>query len=114
MRDTALANLRREEERLGALRRTYDQKAADFQLLAQRRVVAPLAEEVVATEDRSTQLAVAIETVRIREKEALDAFEKVKLEIETERQRRRYGIEDSRRSLRVLRAGLREHPAGGS
>ncbi|MEA5422771.1 MULTISPECIES: NHLP bacteriocin system secretion protein [unclassified Synechococcus] len=106
VRDTALANLRREEERLGALRRTYDQKAADFQLLAQRRVVAPLAEEVVATEDRSTQLAVAIETVRIREKEALDAFEKVKLEIETERQRRRYGIEDSRRSLRVLRARL--------
>ncbi|MFM7674620.1 MAG: NHLP bacteriocin system secretion protein [Synechococcus sp.] len=106
VRDTALANLRREEERLGGLRRTYEQKVADFRLLAQRRVVAPLAEEVVAAEDRSTQLAVAIETVRIREKEALDAYEKVKLEIETERQRRRYRIEDTRRGIKVLRARL--------
>ncbi|MFY8150336.1 MAG: HlyD family efflux transporter periplasmic adaptor subunit [Prochlorococcaceae cyanobacterium] len=106
VRDTALANLRREEERLVDLRRIYDQKVADFRLLAQRRVVAPLAEEVVATEDRSTQLAVAIEGVRIREQEALDAYEKVKLEIETERQRRRYRIEDTRRGVRVLRARL--------
>jgi HlyD family secretion protein len=81
VRDTSLAKLQSERLRLGRLRRTYNQKVADFRLLARRNVVAPLSEEVVATEDRATQLDVAIENLRIREKEVVDAYEKVKLEI---------------------------------
>ncbi|MFM7652587.1 MAG: NHLP bacteriocin system secretion protein [Vulcanococcus sp.] len=106
VRDTALRKLEREGQRLAGLRRTYNQKVADFRLLARQEVVAPLAEEVVATEDRATQLDVAIENLRIGEKDALDGFEKVKLEIDTEQQRRRYRIDDSRRAINVTRARL--------
>lgn len=106
VRDTALAKLQAEDRRLVVLRRTYDQKVADFRLLAQRQVVAPLAQEVVSTEDRATQLAVAIENLRIREKEVVDAWEKVKLEIDTEQQRRRYRIDDTRRAIKVTRSRI--------
>lgn len=106
VRDTALRQLERERQRLAGLRRTYNQKVADFRLLARQEVVAPLAEEVVATEDRATQLDVAIENLRIGEKDARDGFEKVKLEIDTEQQRRRYRIDDSRRAINVTRARL--------
>ena len=106
VRDTSLAKLQSERLRLGRLRRTYNQKVADFRLLARRDVVAPLSEEVVATEDRATQLDVAIENLRIREKEVVDAFEKVKLEIDTEQQRRQYRIDDTRRQIKVTKARL--------
>jgi HlyD family secretion protein len=106
VRDTSLAKLRAEDRRLASLRRTYDQKVADFRLLARRAVVAPLAQEVVSTEDRATQLAVAIDNLRIREKEVVDAYEKVKLEIDTEQQRRRFRIDDTRRSIKVTRARI--------
>ena len=106
VRDTSLAKLQSERLRLGRLRRTYNQKVADFRLLARRNVVAPLSEEVVATEDRATQLDVAIENLRIREKEVVDAFEKVKLEIDTEQQRRLYRIDDTRRQIKVTKARL--------
>jgi HlyD family secretion protein len=106
VRDTSLAKLQNERLRLGRLRRTYNQKVADFRLLARREVVAPLSEEVVATEDRATQLDVAIENLRIREKEVVDAFEKVKLEIDTEQQRRLYRIDDTRRQIKVTKARL--------
>lgn len=75
VRDTALAKLQAEDRRLASLRRTYDQKVADFRLLSRKEVVAPLAQEVVATEDRATQIAVAIENLRIREKEVVDVYE---------------------------------------
>jgi len=106
VRDTSLAKLQAEDGRLAALRRTYDQKVADFRLLSRREVVAPLAQEVVSTEDRATQIAVAIDNLRIREKEVVDAYEKVKLEIDTEQQRRRYRIDDTRRAIRVTRARI--------
>ena len=106
VRDTALAKLAAEDRRLASLRRIYDQKVADFRLLSRREVVAPLAQEVVSTEDRATQIAVAIENLRIREKEVVDAYEKVKLEIDTEQQRRRYRIDDTRRSIKVTRARI--------
>ena len=106
VRDTSLAKLQSERQRLGRLRRTYNQKVADFRLLARRDVVAPLSEEVVATEDRATQLDVAIENLRIREKEVVDAYEKVKLEIDTEQQRRLYRIDDTRRQIKVTKARL--------
>jgi len=106
VRDTSLAKLQNERLRLGRLRLTYNQKVADFRLLARRQVVAPLSEEVVATEDRATQLDVAIENLRIREKEVVDAYEKVKLEIDTEQQRRLYRIDDTRRQIKVTKARL--------
>lgn len=106
VRDTALAKLTAEDRRLASLRRLYDQKVADFRLLSRREVVAPLAQEVVSTEDRATQIAVAIENLRIREKEVVDAYEKVKLEIDTEQQRRRYRIDDTRRAIKVTRARI--------
>jgi len=106
VRDTSLAKLQSERLRLGRLRRTYNQKVADFRLLARRNVVAPLSEEVVATEDRATQLDVAIENLRIRDKEVVDAYEKVKLEIDTEQQRRQYRIDDTRRQIKVTKARL--------
>ena len=106
VRDTSLAKLQNERLRLGRLRRTYNQKVADFRLLARRDVVAPLSEEVVATEDRATQLDVAIENLRIREKEVVDGYEKVKLEIDTEQQRRLYRIDDTRRQIKVTKARL--------
>lgn len=106
VRDTSLAKLERERRRLTALRSTYNQKVSDFRLLARREVVAPLAEEVVSTEDRATQIAVTIENLRIREKEVQDAYEKVKLDIATEQQRRLYRIDDTRRGIRVTKARL--------
>ena len=106
VRDTALAKLQAEDGRLAALHRIYDQKLADFRLLSRREVVAPLALEVVSTEDRATQIAVAIDNLRIREREVVDAYEKVKLEIDTEQQRRRYRIDDTRRAIKVTRARI--------
>ncbi|MCP9833941.1 MULTISPECIES: NHLP bacteriocin system secretion protein [unclassified Cyanobium] len=106
LRDTALAQLGGNRERLDALRRVYDQKVADFRHLARREVVAPLAGEVVASEDRAIQLDNSVADLGIREREAIDAWETVKLGIETEAQRRRFAISDARRAVGVTQARL--------
>ncbi len=106
LRDTALAQLEGNRERLDALRRIYDQKVADFRHLARREVVAPLAGEVVASEDRAIQLDNSVAELGIREREAIDAWEKVRLAIDTEAQRRRFAINDARRAVRVTQTRL--------
>jgi len=106
LRNTALAKLEEDRRRFDALRRIYDQKVADFRHLARREVVAPLAQEVVASEDRAIQLDASVAELRIREREALDSWQKVKLEIDTDRQRRRYAIDDARRAVKVTQARL--------
>lgn len=106
LRDTALAKLEADRQRFDSLRRVYDQKVADFRHLASREVVAPLAQEVVASEDRAIQLGNSVAEVSIREREAIDVWDKVKLEIATEAQRRRYAIDDGRRTIRVTQARL--------
>lgn len=106
LRDTALAQLEGNRERLDGLRRVYDQKVADFRHLARREVVAPLAGEVVASEDRAIQLDNSVADLGIREREAIDAWETVKLDIDTEAQRRRLAINDARRAMRVTQARL--------
>ena len=107
LRDTALAKLEADRQRFQALRRIYDQKVADFRHLARREVVAPLAQEVVASEDRAVQLGNSVADIGIRQREAIDGWEKVKLEIDTEAQRRRYAIDDARRAVRITQAQLR-------
>ena len=106
VRDTALAKLEDDRRRYNRLRRVYDQKVADFQHLARREVVAPLAQEVLATEDRAMQLDTDVAELRIREQQAIDAWEAVKLAIDTETQRRRFRINDVRRTLKVTEARL--------
>ena len=54
----------------------------DYCYLAAREVVLPLSAPVISTEDRSTRLAVTIADLRIQEQAALNAYQKVKLEIE--------------------------------
>jgi len=107
VRDTALRKLTREHQRLQALQGVYAQKVADLAHLARREVVAPLAQEVVATADRNTQLQVELDDLRIREREVISAYTKVKLEIATEQQQRRFRIDNSRRELRVTEAQLK-------
>jgi len=106
LRDTALAKLEADRRRFENLRSIYDQKVADFRHLARRQVVAPLAQEVVASEDRAIQLGNSVADVGIRKREAIDVWENVKLEIETQAQRRRYAIDDARRAIRVTRSRL--------
>ena len=66
LRNTALAELEEDRRRFDGLRRIYDQKVADFRHLARREVVAPLAQEVVASEDRAIQLDASVAELRIR------------------------------------------------
>lgn len=106
VRDMALQKLEEDRRRFDRLRRVYDQKVADYRHLARQEVVAPLAQEVIATEDRATQLDTDVAELRIREQQAIAAWEAVKLEIETEAQRRRFRIDDVRRTLRVTEARL--------
>ena len=106
VRDTALAKLARDLRRYRNLRDTYDQKVSDFRYLARQEVVAPLAQEVVSTQDRATQLDVAAAELKIREKEAIDAYQKVKLEVETAQLQRRYRIDELGRAIQVTRTRL--------
>jgi len=106
VRDTALAKLEDDRRRFERLGSTYDQKVADFAMLSRREVVAPLAGEVVATEDRATQVEIALADLRIREQQAREAWEAVRLQVETEAQRRLYRIGEARRELRVTQARL--------
>ena len=106
VRDTTLAKLEDDRKRFDRLRRVYDQKVADFRHLARREVVAPLAQEVVATEDRALQLDTEVAELHIREQQAVNDWEGVQLEIATEAQRRRYRIDEGRRNLKVTQARL--------
>jgi len=107
VRDTALRKLAREQQRVQTLQKVYAQKVADFAHLARSQVVAPLAQEVVATSDRNTQLQVELDELRIRDKDVVSAYTKVKLDIDTEQQQRRFRIDNTRRELRVTEAQLR-------
>ena len=107
VRDTALRKLERERQRVRSLQRTYAQKVADFAHLAKTEVVAPLSQEVVSTSDRNTQLQVELDDLAIREKDVISAYTKVKLDIETEQQQRRFRIDNPRREVRVSEARLK-------
>ncbi|MBL6798656.1 MAG: NHLP bacteriocin system secretion protein [Synechococcus sp. BS307-5m-G39] len=107
VRDTALVKLQREQAQLERLQATYAQKVADFDHLARRDVVAPLAKEVIATSDRNTQLQVELETLAIKRKDVSNAFSKVQLAIDTEQQQRRFRIDNLRREIDVSAAELR-------
>jgi HlyD family secretion protein len=104
VRDTALRKLERERQRVRSLQGTYAQKVADFAHLAKTEVVAPLGQEVVATSDRNTQLQVELDELNIREKDVISAYTKVKLDIDTEQQQRRFRIDNTRREVRVSEA----------
>jgi len=56
----------------------------DYCYLAAGEVAPPLSAPVVSTEDRSTWLAVTTADLRIQEQAALNAYQKVKLEIDSE------------------------------
>jgi len=104
--DTAMAKLRGDADRYGALRATYAAKLKNLGWLAKREVVAPLSSEVVSVEQGLTSTAVNLDQVRIEEKKVLTAYEQVKLSIETEALQRRYTIDDLRRRIRVTEARL--------
>ncbi|MFN7900496.1 MAG: HlyD family efflux transporter periplasmic adaptor subunit [Synechococcaceae cyanobacterium] len=69
-------------------------------------MVAPLAQEVVASEDRSVQLQAVLDELPIREKQAIDAWEALRLEIATQARQRSYRIDDARRALQVTSTRL--------
>jgi HlyD family secretion protein len=104
--DTAIAKLRGDAERYGALRSTYASKLRNLEWLARREVVAPLSSEVVTVEQGLTSTGVSLDQVRIDQKKVLTAFQQVKLGIETEALQRRYAIDDLRRRIRVTEARL--------
>lgn len=104
--DTAIAKLRGDAERYGALRSTYASKLRNLEWLARREVVAPLSSEVVTVEQGFTSTGVSLDQVRIEQKKVLTAFQQVKLAIETEALQRRYAIDDLRRRIRVTEARL--------
>ena len=104
--DTAIAKLRADAERYGALRSTYASKLRNLEWLARREVVAPLSSEVVTVEQGLTSTGVSLDQVRIDQKKVLTAFQQVKLAIETEALQRRYAIDDLRRRIRVTEARL--------
>ncbi|MEB3183992.1 MAG: NHLP bacteriocin system secretion protein [Cyanobacteriota bacterium] len=105
-RDTALAKLADDRRRYAGLQTTYASKLKRLQWLAGREVVAPLASEVVTAEQGLTSTSVALDGVVVSEKEAVSAFQKVKLEVETAALQRRYQIDDLRREIQVTRARL--------
>jgi HlyD family secretion protein len=107
VRNTALRKLDRERQRLRRLQGTYAQKVADFAHLAKSEVVAPLAQEVVSTADRNTQLQVELDDLAIRQKDVVSAYSQVKLAIDTEQQQRRFRIDNTRREVRITEARLR-------
>ena len=104
--DTALAKLRGDAGRYGALRDTYAGKLRSLEWLARREVVAPLSSEVVSVEQGLTSAGVNLDQVRIEQKKVLTAYQQVKLSVETEALQRRYAIDDLRRRIRVTEARL--------
>ena len=104
--DTSLDRLAQDRRRYRELSGVYDQKVADFRHLASRAVVAPLSQEVLASEDRSVQLQATLAELPIREKQAIDQWEALRLEIATQARQRQYRIDDARRALQVTRTRL--------
>ena len=115
LRDTALAKLDDDRRHYDPLWRVYGQKVPGSKHLARREVMAPLTQEVAAKEDRAIQLNRVIKSnkdeaeLRIREQQAIDAWEAVKLAIDTET-KRRFHNNDVRRTLKVTEARLTWSP----
>jgi len=105
-RDTALAKLAGDRRRYSQLQATYASKLKRLQWLTQKEVVAPLATEVVAAEQGLTNAGVALDALSISEKEAQNAFQQVKLDLQAESLERRFRLADLRRELQVSRARL--------
>ena len=104
--DTALAKLRDDRRRYQRLQATYADKLSSLEWLAKREVVAPLSSAVVATEQGFTSTSVDLDQVAINEKTVLTDYQKVKLQIESEAQQRRYQIGDLKRQIRVTEARI--------
>ncbi|WP_411868945.1 NHLP bacteriocin system secretion protein [Vulcanococcus limneticus] len=104
--DTALAKLRDDRRRFQRLQATYADKLRSLEWLAKREVVAPLSSAVVATEQGFTSTSVDLDQVAINEKAVLTDYQKVKLQIESEAQQRRYQIGDLKRQIRVTEARI--------
>ena len=104
--DTALAKLRDDRRRFQRLQATYADKLRSLEWLAKREVVAPLSSAVVATEQGFTSTSVDLDQVAINEKTVLTDYQKVKLQIESEAQQRRYQIGDLKRQIRVTEARI--------
>jgi HlyD family secretion protein len=105
-RDTALAKLAGDRQRYSQLQATYAAKLKRLDWLAQKEVVAPLAAEVVAAEQGLTNASVALDQVRISEKDAQNDYQAVKLALASEALQRRFRLADLRRELQVTRARL--------
>ncbi|MEB3199355.1 MAG: NHLP bacteriocin system secretion protein [Synechococcaceae cyanobacterium] len=104
--DVALAKYRDDRRRYGQLQATFSSKLQNLDWLARREVVAPLSQEVVATEQGLTATSVNLDEVSISERRLITELQQVKLAIETEALQRRYRIDDLRRRLRVSEARL--------
>lgn len=103
---TALAKLSDDDRRYRALQQTYAGKLRNLEWLSRREVVAPLSPEVVTTEQSLTTTSVNLDDVVISRRRLLADLAKVKLEIETQAQQRRYRIDDLQRQIRVSEARL--------
>jgi HlyD family secretion protein len=104
--ETALLKLRSDRQRYGDLKQVYANKLTNLQWLSKRDVVAPLSQEVVQVEKGFVDTDVNLDEIHIREKDVLTAYQKVKLQIETEALERRMQIDDLRRSVEVTEAKL--------
>lgn len=104
--DTALAKLAEDGRRFRALQATYAEKLRNLEWLSRRQVVAPLSAEVVAAEQGFTGAGASLDQVRIEERRVLADWQRVKLQIETEAQQRRFRIEDLRREIAVSEARI--------
>jgi HlyD family secretion protein len=105
-RDTTLAKLAANRRRYSQLQATYAAKVKRLEWLARREVVAPLAAEVVAAEQGLANAGVDLDQTRISEKEARDAFQKVRLELQTQALQRGFVLADLRRDIAVNRSRL--------
>jgi HlyD family secretion protein len=104
--DTALAKLAEDDRRFRALQTTYAEKLRSLEWLSRRQVVAPLSAEVVAAEQGYTGAGASLDQVRIEERRVLADWQRVRLQIETEAQQRRFRIEDLRREIAVSEARI--------
>ena len=105
-RDTALARLEDTRRRTTELAATYDERLQRLEWLARKKVVAPLASEVVSTEQAATRTAVDLDAVAVERRRVLADYQKVKLAVETEGLDRRFRIDDLRRQIEVTKARL--------
>ncbi|MFM7264330.1 MAG: NHLP bacteriocin system secretion protein [Cyanobium sp.] len=104
--ETALAKLAEDGRRFRALQATYAEKLRNLEWLSRRQVVAPLSAEVVAAEQGFTGAGASLDQVRVEERRVLADWQRVKLQIETEAQQRRFRIEDLRREIAVSEARI--------